>query len=831
MYSKWHKVDFHIHTDKSRETKSGDYTGTFDAGVLLQKLRDNGVEMFSLTDHNIINNLAYDQVTSICAPLHCFVGVELDLAIDYDQLKDYLISHQAGASCKTKSFHAVIIFESSDYQALSTILESMYTKITSDIHKDCISIDLSIDKQYRVTTFTYLLEFFNEDGFIIIAHGNKKKGACATYGKSGLEDDLLYSILLGDVSALEMKSAIKRRNAIEYINRELQRFQNNAIPSTAPMVCFSDNHDCANYSLREQSTWIKGALDYETLRLAFSDHDSRIHTSNIEPTHVSEYIDSIKIRLNGQNEQTIYLSPYLNVLIGGRSSGKSLLFNTIIRLNDSIQSTRKQVFITNYSPLLEIAALRIRINDDTQYKLSCSCLSDVYCQEDIIRLFKEDNALAERLPEYFEHFDPTVIQEMENRIDSKLSDLKWAYRSFFDKNIKAQIGECKQLLELSVMKTQQLFEINLSGIPNVDEHSLDGIVSDLKTALEGLKKLETQRICSKLLFQTEDLIQIQAVIQLINSKVDVIENWQRRQTVKRQYFDGVKRIYREYVDSSLNQKKRQIEESKRLLNAKIDGLREYFTSMIKLRLACNEITQLNVFIPDNVRETGSFRFISKASLCVTSQSIVGLFSDKIHQYDTNIGIFENMIALASVNMPNVRIKNISTDRGKFPDELNKKIDEFLSSNQARISYEIMEVGGQNMSTSSTSQGKKSSMFLDIKLNHHIENGGVSILMIDQPEDNLDNKFMSHSLIHLLRKLKKTVQIIFVTHNPSIAIFGDAENLVIADNFNGVITYQQGGLENKRIRKDACDILDGGEAAFRNRMEKYSINNIRDSEDL
>ena len=54
-YSDWHKIDLHIHTDKSKETKSGDYSGVFSVDVLHNKLVENEVGIFSLTDHNIIN--------------------------------------------------------------------------------------------------------------------------------------------------------------------------------------------------------------------------------------------------------------------------------------------------------------------------------------------------------------------------------------------------------------------------------------------------------------------------------------------------------------------------------------------------------------------------------------------------------------------------------------------------------------------------------------------------------------------------------------------------------------------------------------------------------
>lgn len=49
MFSEWHKIDLHIHTDKSKETKANDYRGVFDVDVLSDRLKENSVEMISLS--------------------------------------------------------------------------------------------------------------------------------------------------------------------------------------------------------------------------------------------------------------------------------------------------------------------------------------------------------------------------------------------------------------------------------------------------------------------------------------------------------------------------------------------------------------------------------------------------------------------------------------------------------------------------------------------------------------------------------------------------------------------------------------------------------------
>ncbi len=80
-YSDWFKLDLHIHTNLSNQTKTKDYNETFDIDILKQKLIENDVKLFSLTDHNIINAGAYQnyyEKYSEGDPL-LLIGAEFDI--------------------------------------------------------------------------------------------------------------------------------------------------------------------------------------------------------------------------------------------------------------------------------------------------------------------------------------------------------------------------------------------------------------------------------------------------------------------------------------------------------------------------------------------------------------------------------------------------------------------------------------------------------------------------------------------------------------------------------------------------------------------------------
>lgn len=108
------------------------------------------------------------------------------------------------------------------------------------------------------------------------------------------------------------------------------------------------------------------------------------------------------------------------------------------------------------------------------------------------------------------------------------------------------------------------------------------------------------------------------------------------------------------------------------------------------------------------------------------------------------------------------------------------------------------------------------------------------LIIDQPEDNLDNLSVYRNLIDYFRKRKRTRQIIIITHNPNLVVNTDAEQMIVA-NFDGSavprISYISGAIEDTKphtmqgVRERVCDVLEGGTEAFQRREQKYSIPQI------
>lgn len=95
------------------------------------------------------------------------------------------------------------------------------------------------------------------------------------------------------------------------------------------------------------------------------------------------------------------------------------------------------------------------------------------------------------------------------------------------------------------------------------------------------------------------------------------------------------------------------------------------------------------------------------------------------------------------------------------------------------------------------------------------------LLIDQPEDNLDNRFVCETIVDSLIKVKQSRQLFFVTHNPNIPVLGDAEKVfVLQSDGKSASLINEGTVDD--CRKDIVKLLEGGEDAFRRRGERYKV---------
>jgi len=182
----------------------------------------------------------------------------------------------------------------------------------------------------------------------------------------------------------------------------------------------------------------------------------------------------------------------------------------------------------------------------------------------------------------------------------------------------------------------------------------------------------------------------------------------------------------------------------------------------------------------------------------------------IDNYNDMIAVYEDL------NQPNSTISTNLSDvqLHTFKEYFNSNIEAFLT-------YRIpdkFEIIYRNRSLNGHSLGQRASALIIFLLTLRESD----LIIIDQPEDDLDNQTIYNDVIKVLKELKNTSQFIFATHNPNIPVLGDCEQVVSCRYDSSIIETNLGSIDDETIRKEIVNIMEGGKEAFNNRKRIYEL---------
>ena len=148
---------------------------------------------------------------------------------------------------------------------------------------------------------------------------------------------------------------------------------------------------------------------------------------------------------------------------------------------------------------------------------------------------------------------------------------------------------------------------------------------------------------------------------------------------------------------------------------------------------------------------------------------------------------------------------------RVPPERIDRLGLYLPEDAVKVSFK--ERGNWRHLTQG-SPGQQTAALLSFVLGY-----GSEPIILDQPEDDLDNTLIYELLVRRLRETKTNRQVIVVTHNPNIVVHGDAE-LVLSLEANGQSCIAcQGGLQERLVREEICRVMEGGREAFKRRYQR------------
>ena len=343
------------------------------------------------------------------------------------------------------------------------------------------------------------------------------------------------------------------------------------------------------------------------------------------------------------------------------------------------------------------------------------------------------------------------------------------------------------------------------------EHSINEIINEVNHNITNLKNnintVEASEIYIKgneLKDKNTELSELETKLSLEKQKLNVIENYEQKimnlkEQIKHYSINIVKEFIKYKDEISLLEKTFNINENE--LSIKINPVLTDFSKKIDYL---------------NARNKNSNDFVEKFKNIMINNNNEGMKKELLEIFNNNDLVFNR----------NKTLKDF--------------INDIFSSNWFTYDYIITY---QKDEFKNMSQGKKSFVILKLLLEFSDNKKPV---LIDQPEDSLDNRAIYHELRNYILKTKKQRQVIIVTHNANVVVGADAENIIIANQHNEKeknrdsvkFQYVNGSLENTKPKDEKCeyilesqgirehifDILEGGTEAFVKREQKYNVNN-------
>lgn len=840
--SEWRKWDLHVHSASSYDAYKGADANT----LLTQAWINNEFAAVAITDHFLIDSQRIKDLRVLAPDITIFPGVELRC--------------DKGAS----NLHVILIFsEKADLDILSENFRViMINQKAKAKHSD--------DTIYW--DFNDITEFAKENhGFISLHTGSKTQGL----------DHVITNKMPVNMA---IKTEIAQESHFYEIGQveDVQEHIDKVFPhiGSKPLILCSDNHDPRNYTIKE-NLWVKSDPTFEGLQQLVYETQERVRIQQNKPEEKRGYyaIDSITLKEPSFWNQVIYFNENLNTIIGGRATGKSTLLSCLaqkggakvdkgfiashssnieIKWKDGEINTLRDIdfFPQNYmfdiasnSKLRDELIERIIEDYDTdkhyetyrgfitsnKNQLSQSIRNLFNIQNEILEIQGSLKQKGDKLGVVAElkNINEKLINSKVNITEEQLAAYKVISESLFDKESRIKIIDA-DINQIKYISTQQIFNESIQySFSSFSENYRNVIFSDFEiirkeTEEKWEKQLnirETEILKEKEKLSEEIKLDLEKEAYKLGQKV--IESNKQYQELN----DRLKAEQKKFneIKGIEEQLKIKISERDLLKNNVIKQHLEFKSKVILLKQSLSlsssgiEITPkiflnkelLKDFLTSRLNQQGKERQDYTTSFCdnyVKETESVSLdFLDKA---------LNNLIEYKSGN----RNQEVTV--------------ELLSSNWFDVSFDLKY---QNDAFKNMSQGKQAFVILKLLLEFSKKECPI---LIDQPEDSLDNRAIYNELVKYLIDKKKQRQIILVTHNSNVVVSADAEQIIVANQHGDKspnvddckFQYVTGGLEftkekdinekitlfSQGIREHVCEVLEGGNEAFKKRERKYGI---------
>lgn len=737
--------------------------------LIVHKLISSKIEVAIITDHNTIDG--YSKIKKArdiylrsrnkgnYQYLHLFLGVEI--------------------SCGDKN-HLVCIFDNNTEIEINNYLKKNINDKEQGTYKTSLQVIEEINFQFNAITY--------------VAHLNSSEifKSAGVYKKElFLLNDFKYigltNILEKDSIQSRIESSIRQQKEFYYLQE-------------------GDSHAIDELNIR--NVWIKfEKVNFRALKKAFENFNTCI--GNEEPIEVEKYIKGIYIIsgsygfLNSKpnaKEKNVFMvnfSKDLNCIIGGRGSGKS----TILKFIDT-------AFTLNAESL---GVLKVISSHDTLY---------------IVFHYKGNDYILELIPHV----------EFDLKGNFRFLNQEWM-RKDINYNEPVEINEYWRRLHLvkKVGEDKHQYE----EIKYVKElcHR-DGILYDffrsgysINNLVSKIQDNQVSNVLSQIIYggiKLED--NAEEIYELIDSKQEKFKNKDINEVLKK---------IREGTEKNYNHIKVKVEEFNQLHKGTF--ILEYKSTIGADRYRFSSIPDEGLFKKTILEWEGIKQIVMK------QMSKLGMLDYTTYITNKNYDKLEETISIMSLKR-NFTQKDVDNGLVDFTKNMLKELYDAIRSKVFIDDKQIIDIletlihpdNSFNLSFNiankeTNEKGKPIYKYVQrislgqqvaAILNFIIEFGKFTNddtpLIIDQPEDNLDNQYIYKNLVASLRNIKNKRQIIIATHSSTIVTNSDTEQVVVmeSNNINGWIKHR-GYITEDRIMRSIIDNLEGGIDSFKHKNNMYS----------
>lgn len=851
----WLRADFHLHTKADKEFS---YTGNENdfCRLYVEKLKEQNINTGIITNHNKFdkNEFVALRKKAIKEGIGLFAGVEFSLK---------------------EGIHILIVFDDKWYQGetdnINKFLDNAFYGIANYDKPNYPNSNFNLKETVDA------LDKIGYDYFIVLAHIDDTNGLF-TELRGRTQEDFVRQESFNRVLAVQKSANLENYNKLcQWLNRK----------SKIACVEGSDNaYGGIDAIGKGKVTYIKlGDFNFEALTFALTDSEYRVSPKD-KPEIKNAYIKSIAFEGGLLEGTRIDFSPELNNLIGIRGSGKSSLLEVLryvlgISLPvNAADPDYKNSLVTRSMGSGGKAIVTIVNKQNEEYRIEklYGQKEDIY-KNNILQPGISIEATGFNSPIYFgqkdlsnkgKDFEGDLIQRLigtrlksvqvkieqkKREVENLISELKKLQNlKDLKKETEAQIQNSKYQLNFfkekgveDKLKQQTLFDSDISKLVQ-NESTVRSYLSELASVISNHDYFFQQEIAGSEI-NRELFEEAKTIIQELKIEFEKLKTIQKNSLLSQQKLkeviakinikkEGLKeefaKIKREINTDTINPdnflnlnrqietallKLKEIEKSEKRRSDLQTNLLERLTELDNLWL--EEYNVLNKEVK-RINEAES-----KISIEVEFKGRRDKLTDKMKQVFRGTGIRETAYQEIEANYKD--FIQIYRDSSKLDDILNENhvVDfkrKFSENLEDLLVFKVenkivIQYNGKSLDKHSLGQ-RASALILFLLAQREND-----VLIIDQPEDDLDNQTIYDEVIKELKKIKGNMQFIFATHNANIPVLGDSEKVISCSYDEKTITVHSGTIDNHQTQRFIVDIMEGGDEAFNRRKNIYSIWNI------